>query len=124
MSFMRGLTLTAALALVVVAIAMGALCGYIVSGGLIARQKPLAAEAIVTRWMLQLSLPKAAKSQKNPLLADVGSEDVSAGQELYKQKCEICHSYDGSGKGDMGAGLYPPPLDLRDPDIKNTPDGV
>jgi predicted CXXCH cytochrome family protein len=124
MSFRKGAALSAAIVVVVLALATGALYRYIVSGGLIARQKPLALEAMVTRWMLQVSLPKAAKIQKNPLLADVGSEDVSAGQELYKQKCEICHSYDGSGKGDMGVGLYPPPLDLRDPDIKNTPDGV
>jgi mono/diheme cytochrome c family protein len=124
MSFRKRATLTAAIVIVLLALATGALYWYIVSGGLIARQKPLALEAIVTRWMLQVSLPKAAKMQKNPLLADVGSEDVSAGRELYKQKCEICHSYDGSGKGDMGVGLYPPPLDLRDPDIKNTPDGV
>jgi predicted CXXCH cytochrome family protein len=124
MSFRKRATLSAAIVVVLLALATGALYRYIVSGGLIARQKPLALEAMVTRWMLQLSLPKAAKLQKNPLLADVGSDDISAGQELYKQKCEICHSYDGSGEGDMGAGLYPPPLDLRDPDIKNTPDGA
>jgi predicted CXXCH cytochrome family protein len=105
-------------------LATGAFYRYIVSGGLIARQKPVAVEALVTRWMLRLSLPKSAKTQKNPLLADAGSTDASAGSELYKQKCEICHSYDGSGKGELGVGLYPPPLDLRDPDIKNAPDGV
>jgi predicted CXXCH cytochrome family protein len=115
---------TAAIVVVVLALALGALYTYIVSGGLIARQKPLRVEAFVTRWMLRLSLPKSAKIQKNPLLADAGTEDVSAGRELYQQKCEICHSYDGSGKGDLGSGLYPPPLDLRDTGIKNTPDGV
>jgi predicted CXXCH cytochrome family protein len=109
---------------VVLILAIGALYAYVVSGGLIARQKPLAAEAIVTRWMLQLSLPKSAKAQKNPLLADVHKQDVTAGGELYKRECEVCHGYDGSGDTLTGGGLYPPPLDLRTPRIQNTPDGV
>ena len=103
---------------------VGALYAYIISGGLTARQKPPAAEVLVTRWMLDLSLPKSAKTQKNPLLADVQSQDVSAGRDLYKADCEICHGYDGGGDTQTGRGLYPPPLDLRTPRIQKTPDGV
>jgi predicted CXXCH cytochrome family protein len=54
---------------------------------------------------------------------NAGSENVSAGQELYKQKCETCHGYDGSGKTEAGGGLYPPPLDLRGPEVRNATDG-
>jgi len=124
MSFRKRVTLTAAIVVVLFALAMGGLYRYIVSGGLIARQKPPAVEASVTRWMLRVSVPESAKMLKNPLMADAGGVDVSAGQELYRQKCETCHAYDGSGKTEMGAGLYPPPLDLRGPEIKNTADGV
>src|SRR4051812_22996630 len=105
-------------------LAAGALYAYITSGGLIARQKPLAVEAIVTRELLQLSLPKSAKTQKNPLLADTHGEDISAGAELYKRDCDVCHGYDGGGNTLTGGGLYPPPLDLRTPRVRNTPDGV
>ncbi|HXB67031.1 MAG TPA: c-type cytochrome [Candidatus Acidoferrales bacterium] len=70
-----------------------------------------------------MSVPEAAKKLQNPLMADTGGGNVSAGRELYQQKCEACHAYDGSGKTEMGAGLYPPPLDLRGPEIHNATDG-
>jgi predicted CXXCH cytochrome family protein len=114
----------AAIGVALFALAMGALYKYIVSGGLIARQKPPAVEAIVTRWMLGVSVPDSAKIMKNPLMADAGGKNISIGRELYKQKCETCHAYDGSGKTEAGAGLYPPPLDLRGPEIMNSADGV
>src|SRR6266550_3962644 len=97
----------AAVVVVLCALAMGALYRYIVSGGLIARQTPPAVEATVTRWMLRVSVPESAKTMKNPLTTGAGSVNVSAGQELYKQKCKPCHAYDGSGKTEMGTGLYP-----------------
>jgi predicted CXXCH cytochrome family protein len=124
MFFGKGAGRLAAIAGVIVVLAVGAFYEYIVSGGLVARQKPLAAEAIVMRWVLQLSLPKSAKTQKNPLLADVHAEDISAGGELYKRECEICHGYDGGGDTLTGGGLYPPPLDFRTPLVQSTPDGV
>ena len=123
MFFKKRLTLTVAIVAVLFALAIGALYRYIVSGGLIARQKPPAAEVSVTRWMLRVSVPDSAKTMKNPLMADASGENVSAGRELYKQKCDVCHAYDGSGKTELGAGLYPPPLDLRGPEIKNASDG-
>jgi hypothetical protein len=49
MSFRKRVTLTAAIVIVLFALAMGGLYRYIVSGGLIARQKPPAVEASVTR---------------------------------------------------------------------------
>ncbi|MCU1337351.1 MAG: Multihem cytochrome [Bryobacterales bacterium] len=124
MSFGKRAARIAIIGGVIFVLAIGALYAYIVSGGLVARQKPLAAEAIVTRWMLEVSLPKSAKTQTNPLLADVHSQDITAGGELYKQKCEICHGYDGGGETQTGGGLYPPPLDLRTLRIQKTPDGV
>jgi len=123
MSFRKRLTLTAAIVVVFIALAMGAVYRYIVSGGLIARQKPPAVEKSVTRWMLRVSVPESAKILKSPLSADTQSADLSVGQELYKQKCETCHGFDGSGKTEMGAGLYPPPLDLRGSEVHNATDG-
>ena len=116
MPFRKRVTLAVAIVVVLFVLALGAAYRYITTGGLIARQKPPAVEASVTRWALRTSVPESAKKLQNPLAADnAASENVSAGQELYKQKCETCHGYDGSGKTEAGGGLYPPPLDLRGP---------
>jgi cytochrome c5 len=123
MSFGKRIGFAVAIAVVILAIAIISLYSYIVSGGLIARQNPPAIEKNVTRWMLEVSVPDSSKTMKNPLLANGGTVDVFAGQDLYKQKCEICHGYDGSGKTDAGGGLYPRPLDLRGPEVKQATDG-
>src|SRR6202051_3678995 len=124
MPFRKRVTLAAAIVVVLFVLALGGAYRYITTGGLIARQKPPAVEASVTRWALRISVPESAKKSQNPLAADnAASENVSAGQELYKQKCETCHGYDGSGKTEAGGGLYPPPLNLRGAEINNATDG-
>src|SRR6202049_645096 len=120
MSFRKRVTLTVA---VIAAVVIGASYRYILSGGLIARQKPPALEVAVARWVLHASVPGQMKDLNNPLSAAADSSDVSAGRELYRQKCEICHAYDGSGKTDLGAGQYPPPRDLRQAEVMNATDG-
>ena len=114
------------LAVVIVVVLFGLAIGgyiYIVSGGLIARQKPSTVESRIAGWLVRVSVPASAKRQKNPLTVDPTGVNVSAGLDLYKQKCETCHGYDGSGKTEAGGGLYPPPLDLRSPEVKNATDG-
>ena len=123
MSFGKRLVQIALIVLVLCAVAIGAVYAYIVSGGLIARQKPPAIEKNVTRLMLNVSVPDSAKAMQNPLTSDSGSVDAFAGQELYKQKCEVCHGYDGSGKTEAGGGQYPQPLDLRDQEVSHATDG-
>jgi predicted CXXCH cytochrome family protein len=124
MPFGKRVILAAAIVVVLFVLALGGAYRYITTGGLIARQKPPAVEASVTRWALRASVPEAAKKLQNPLAADnAASENLSAGQVLYKQKCETCHGYDGSGKTEAGGGLYPPPLDLRGSEVKSATDG-
>jgi predicted CXXCH cytochrome family protein len=91
---------------------IGALYHYIVSGGLIARQKPSATETAIAQWLVDMSIPQKAKEMKNPLSATPGSADAAAGRELYQKDCEACHGSDGDGKTEAGGGLYPPPLNL------------
>jgi predicted CXXCH cytochrome family protein len=124
MPFRKKLILAVAIGLVLFVLVLGAAYRYITTGGLIARQEPPAVEASVTRWALRASVPESAKKLQNPLAADnAASVTVSAGLELYKQKCAVCHGSDGSGKTEAGGGLYPPPLDLRGPEVKNATDG-
>ena len=96
---------------------------YVKSGGMIARQKPTSIEVAAARWIVDLSVPRWAKELNNPLGATATSVNVLAGRELYKQKCEVCHGYDGSGGTEAGAGQYPPPVDLRGPEVSKASDG-
>jgi len=69
-------------------------------------------------------VPQDIKALKNPLTAAADGADVSAGRELYRQKCEICHANDGSGKTAMGQGLSPRAPDLRLPATQQLSDGT
>ncbi|GEM_PF-170661 len=91
---------------------IGVLYHYIVSGGMIARQKPAAVETFIANWLVDLSIPNDVKGLKNPLSSSPGGADAAAGRELYQKNCQACHGYDGSGKTEAGLGLFPPPLDL------------
>lgn len=83
---------------------------FVVSGGLVARQKPSPFETLVAQRLVELSIPATAKTLKNPLSST--DADATAGRELYQKNCEACHGYDGAGKTAAGGGMYPPPLDL------------
>jgi predicted CXXCH cytochrome family protein len=106
---------------IVLLVGVGATYRYITRGGLIARQAPSRVEAAVARWVLALSIPSAAKMMANPVA--VTDATVTAGRSLYQQKCEVCHGYDGAGRTDAGSGQYPPPQDLRGPDVTARTDG-
>ena len=96
---------------------------FVISGGMIARQKSTAFEKVAGRFILNLSVPRQAKELKSPLGTTATSVDVLAGRETYKQKCEICHGYDGSGATEAGAGQFPQPVDLRGPEVSKSSDG-
>ncbi len=85
---------------------------YVVNGGLRAIQTPSAIETFIAEGLVDLSIPKEAKTQKNPLSVSADSSDVAAGRALYQVNCEACHGYDGSGQTAAGGGLYPPPRNL------------
>ena len=85
-----------------------------------ARNEPSAAEVLIATWLLQESVPAAAKIMVNPLGGDPA--DIAAGRNIFRQKCEICHGYDGSGKTEVGAGQYPRSPALQ-ANIAAMPDG-
>ena len=95
-------------------VALCAVIGYmlVLPGLSVARKEPPAVEVSVATWLLHHSVPAAAKGAASPIGHDPA--DIAAGKELFAQKCENCHAYDGSGKTELGAGLYPRPPVLRD----------
>jgi mono/diheme cytochrome c family protein len=95
--------------------------GLLAARGVPARQEPSVIEAWVANHLLDLLIPRKEKDRKNPLPAT--TENASAGQQYFVQKCAFCHGYTGDGKTEIGAGLYPHPPDLSSEDVQKLPDG-
>jgi predicted CXXCH cytochrome family protein len=100
-----------------------ALYALIMWEGSSARDDAPALEIRVAQRLLHYTVPTDYRAMKNPLDINSGSADVQAGRQIYTQKCEICHAYDGRGKTEIGAGEYPRPPDLRSADVQKMSDG-
>ncbi len=93
-------------------LALGAIAFQLVVPGLsVANQEPPLLEVKIATLLLHQSVPEAAKKAVNPLGKDAA--DITAGRDLFRQKCEICHANDGGGHTTIGAGQYPRPPALR-----------
>jgi len=79
--------------------------------GFSTRQKPSGIERFLALRVRSLAIPSSADQMSNPFAAD--PEAIAGGADHFLEQCAICHALDGSGKTDMGVGLYPPPPDLR-----------
>jgi predicted CXXCH cytochrome family protein len=86
---------------------------FILPGLSVARQEPSRAEVGIATWLLHHSVPRAAKAAINPLGPHPDPAAITAGRDLFRQKCEACHAYDGGGKTALGAGEFPRPPVLR-----------
>jgi mono/diheme cytochrome c family protein len=119
---MQRCRLAALIALAVVLIGVAVLVYRLAIPGLSsARQAPPAAEVTIATWLLHESVPAEARGRINPLSKDPAA--IAAGQDLFRQKCAVCHAYDGSGKTEIGAGEYPRPPALRSMNIMALMDG-
>ena len=106
----RTIVIVVVVALVAV-VAAGALYQWLVPGLSSARTEPGQVETSIATWLLHRSVPADAEARTNPLKDDAA--EIAAGSALFKQKCEVCHAYDGSGKTQTGSGEYPRPPPLR-----------
>jgi mono/diheme cytochrome c family protein len=116
----RRFLVVALIAVVVVVVGAGALYEWLVPGLSSARSEPGPLETKVATWLLHRSVPEQEKARVNPLASDPA--EIAAGRDLFGQKCEACHGYDGGGKTEIGSGQYPRPPALR-PNVASTPDG-
>jgi len=121
---LRTKTLRVTMVSVVIAVALlSALYALIMWEGSSARADAPAIESAVAQWLLKYTVPADVRATNNPLSTAPDGPDVSAGQEVYRTKCEGCHGYDGAGKTEVGAGQYPRPPDLRGADVQRMSDG-
>jgi predicted CXXCH cytochrome family protein len=88
---------------------------FVVPGLSVARQEPPQVEVMLATWLLRASVPEAARNAVNPLGETPDPAAVAAGEAMFRQKCEVCHGYDGAGKTEVGGGQYP-----RAPSLKVT----
>ncbi len=109
-----------ALAVVLVGLAV-LVFRWVIPGLSSARPEPPAAEVTIATWLLRESVPGEERGQINPFSKDTAA--IAAGQDLFRQKCAVCHAYDGSGKTEIGGGEYPRPPALRSMNIMALTDG-
>lgn len=89
--------------------------------GFSAREKPWAIEEFVARRLRRLATGTETKQLVNPFAPDPGL--LAGARDHYADHCAVCHGDDGSGKTEIGDGLYPPVPDLRGPETQELSDG-
>src|SRR5580692_3828956 len=96
-------------AVLIVLVLAGAAYAFLLPGISVARQDASPLETDIATWLLRHSVPDAAAQAVSPLGPRPSMADVRAGHDLFAQKCETCHAYDGGGKTELGAGTFPRP---------------
>lgn len=104
---------------VLVAAALAA--ALLLRGGISARPEPSRLEARVAGTLRSWAIPSDAREARNPVPA--GPQAIAAGLAHWADHCAVCHANDGSGKTEMGRGLYPRPPDMRRGGTQRLTDG-
>jgi len=94
---------------------------YLKSTGLSTRVEPGRIEALVARSARSMAIPSSARVLPNPI--PLSADVIAEGMAHYADHCATCHANDGSGKTEMGQGLYPRAPDMRLPATQDLSDG-
>jgi mono/diheme cytochrome c family protein len=94
---------------------------YLKSTGLSTRVEPGRIEALVARSARSMAIPSSARVVPNPI--PLSADVITEGMAHYADHCATCHANDGSGKTEMGQGLYPRAPDMRLPPTQDLSDG-
>jgi mono/diheme cytochrome c family protein len=84
---------------------------YLKSTGMSTRGEPGRIEAMIARSARAMAIPSSARALQNPIPAS--SDVIAEGMAHYADHCASCHANDGSGKTEMGQGLFPKAPDMR-----------
>jgi predicted CXXCH cytochrome family protein len=95
--------------MVVIAIILVCAAAYalLLPGLSVARQQPSRFETEVATYLLHHSVPASADKAVNPLGPHPAPSEIRAGHDLFMQKCETCHAYDGGGRTEIGSNVLP-----------------
>jgi len=76
-----------------------------------AAEEPAVWERAVARTLRNWAIPRGERALSNPLKQT--PESLQQGRDAFLTRCAVCHAFDGSGRTQVGRGLYPKPPDLR-----------
>jgi mono/diheme cytochrome c family protein len=115
--------MTAALigGLATLALTAAAGVAYVTITGLRASPQPSAVEAAVARGVRGLAVPRADRRRVNPVSRSPAV--LEEGLAHYADHCASCHAADGSGRTELGAGLFPKAPDMRADTTQRMTDG-
>ncbi len=95
----------------------------VIRRGFSARNEPSALETAIARTVRNLSIPRMDKEEQNPWIDSATPAVMADARAHWADHCATCHANDGSGKTEMGQGLYPKPPDMRLPATQKLTDG-
>lgn len=84
---------------------------YVVRTGVSAREQPGAIETVIAGSVRNLAIARRARDLRNPV--ERAPEIIASGRAHFADHCAVCHANDGSGKTEMGQGMWPKPPDMR-----------
>jgi mono/diheme cytochrome c family protein len=104
--------LKAAALLLGVAMAIGVVVIlYLMNAGLSAREEPGAIETAVAGTARNLVISRRARDLRNPV--ERTPQVIAEGRSHFADHCAVCHGNDGTGKTEMGQGMWPKAPDMR-----------
>jgi mono/diheme cytochrome c family protein len=118
---MRAISFVMVGAVVTAVILAGIGFAYLKSTGLSTRGEPGRIETALARAARSMAIPSSARALQNPI--SLSSDVIAEGMAHYADHCATCHANDGSGKTEMGQGLFPKAPDMRLPATQNLSDG-
>ena len=86
-----------------------------------AREAPSKSEAAIARRLRSWSMPRDARSRKNPFTNS--PELLQKSARHFADHCASCHGNDGSGATEMGRNLFPRAPDMRLDSTQRLSDG-
>ena len=112
---------TAGIVVLTLVVIAAALLAFLIARGFRASSEPSKFEASIARTIRNAAIPLRERTAKNPMPwnADV----LAQGRDLFLSRCAVCHGIDGSGRTNVGAGLYPRVPDLRATKTQTLTDG-
>ena len=113
--------LSGALALIVLAAAIGVVFLKTGANGFGVRAQPSVLETWVARQVRSMAVPADAEQRENPV--PDSPQVLAEARAHWADHCAGCHSNNGSGDAEMGKHMYPPAPDMRQSSTQTLSDG-